>query len=396
MDTVQEKENLPTTPTMNKEFIVFGQPLIEQEEIDEVVDSLRKAWIGTGPKVAQFEQAFKEYKDAPFAAAVGSCTAGLFLALKALDIGPGDEVITTAMTFVATVNAIVHTGATPVLADIDPVTWNIDPNEIERRITPRTKAIMPVHFAGRACDMDAIMYLANKHNLYVIEDCAHAIETEYKGKKAGTFGDFGVFSFYATKNITTGEGGMVISSDEKKIDRIKRLALHGLSRDAWKRFSDEGYQHYFAEEAGYKYNMMDLQAAIGIHQLRKIEMLYDRRRTIWDTYQRELSEMPLASPAPETPGNRHALHLYSIVLNDEFSLKRDQLLTWLTKDGIGVGVHYLPITAHAFYQDLFDPKDYPNAVSFGMSTVSLPNMPQLTPSLQKRVIESLRRFFGTA
>ncbi len=375
---------------MNKDFIVFGQPLIEQEEIDEVVDSMRNSWIGTGLKVARFETDFLAYKGASHAAAVGSCTAGLFLALKALDIGPGDEVITTAMTFVATVNSIVHTGATPVLADIDPITWNIDPNEIERKITPKTKAIIPVHFAGRPCDMDAIMYLAEKHNLNVIEDCAHAIETEYKGKKAGNFGDFGVFSFYATKNITTGEGGMVISLDQKKIDRIKRLALHGLSRDAWKRFSDEGYQHYYVEEAGYKYNMTDLQAAIGIHQLKKIERFYERRKEIWQNYMIELQPLAVDLPAPIGTDICHALHLFTLILREDSGISRDELLVKLTKNGIGVGVHYLAIMQHPFYNKAFDHSEFENALKFGSNTISLPISPKLTTIQTNYIIDTCK------
>lgn len=372
---------------MNHDFIIFGQPLIEQEEINEVVDSLRKCWIGTGPKVARFENAFQEYKGVKYAAAVGSCTAGLFLALKALDIGEGDEVITTAMTFVATVNSIVHTGARPVLCDIDPVTWNIDPNEIEKKITKRTKAIIPVHFAGRPCDMDAIMYLARKHSLNVIEDCAHAIETEYKGKKAGTFGDFGVFSFYATKNITTGEGGMVISEDQEKIDRIKRLALHGLSRDAWSRFSDSGYQHYYAEEPGYKFNMMDLQAAIGIHQLKKIEQFYQRRKLLWEYYSNHLKCLPISLPSEidENPGNRHALHLFTIVLGEASPLNRDDFLLRMTERGVGLGVHYISIPQHTYYKRMFDSKSFPIAGSFGDRTVSLPFSPKISSESLTRI-----------
>ncbi len=252
-------------------FLVFGSPMIEEAEIDEVVASLRSGWLGTGPKVARFEEDFRNYKSSPHAIAVNSCTAALHLSMLAAGLQPGDEVITTAMTFVATVNAIIHAGLTPVLADIDPITMNIDPRSIEQKITSRTKAILPVHFAGRACDMDAICDIANRNNLKIIEDCAHAIETEYKGRKTGSFGDFGCFSFYVTKNIITGEGGMVITKSEEDAAKIKVMALHGLSKDAWKRFSDEGYKHYYATAAGFKYNMMDIQAAIGIHQLKRIE-----------------------------------------------------------------------------------------------------------------------------
>ncbi|HEU4365947.1 MAG TPA: DegT/DnrJ/EryC1/StrS family aminotransferase, partial [Candidatus Krumholzibacteria bacterium] len=243
------------TPVRPKErFLVFGAPQIEQAEIDEVVDSIRSGWLGTGPKVARFEDDFKRYKQAPYAAAVYSCTAALHLAMLASGVGAGDEVITTPLTFCASVNAIIHTGATPVLADVDPRTMNIDPACIEEKITPRTKAILPVHFAGRPCDMDAIMKLAEKRGLMVIEDCAHAIETRYRGKEAGLFGEFGCFSFYVTKNVITGEGGMVLARDEALAARIKVLALHGMSKDAWRRFGDSGWVHYQVIEAGFKYN----------------------------------------------------------------------------------------------------------------------------------------------
>ena len=232
MNPIRTKEN----------FLVFGSPLIEEAEIEEVIACLKSAWIGTGPRVAQFEADFAAYKGVEHAVALNSCTAALHLSLLAADLEPDAEVITTSLTFCATVNAMIHAGATPVLADVDPATMNIDPNEIERRITPRTRAIVPVHFAGRPCDMDAIMDIARRHNFKVIEDCAHAIETEYKGRKAGTFGDFGCFSFYVTKNIVTGEGGMVLADGTEDIARIKVLGLHGMSKDAWKRFGDEGYQ----------------------------------------------------------------------------------------------------------------------------------------------------------
>ena len=232
---------------MRKGFLVFGSPAIEEAEIEEVVDSLRSGWLGTGPKVARFESDFASYKGMEefHIAAVNSGTAALHLSMIAAGIGPGDEVITTALTFCATVNAIIHAGAIPVLADINPQTMNIDPTDIELKITSRTRAILPVHFAGRCCDMDSIMGIAKRHELKVIEDCAHAIESEYKGKKTGTFGDFGCFSFYVTKNVITGEGGMILAKNEKDIARVKVLARHGMSKDAWRRFSDEGYKHYY-------------------------------------------------------------------------------------------------------------------------------------------------------
>lgn len=327
----------------------------------------------------------------PSAVALYSCTAGLHLSCLALGLGKGDEVITTPMTFAATVNAIIHSGATPVLADIDPVSWNIDPLEIEKKITPHTKAIMPVHFAGRSCDMDAIMEIAKRNNLYVIEDCAHAIETEYHGKKAGTFGDFGVFSFYSTKNIATGEGGMVIGEDGEKMAHIKMLGLHGMSHDAWKRFSDEGYKHYFVEEAGFKYNMMDLQAAIGIHQLPRIEKYNKKREVIWNKYIKAFKDLPIGLPAPVEQNTRHAYHLFTITINEEkCGMDRDSFLTKMAKNNIGVGVHYLSIPEHPYYKREFgwEPNDYPNAMKYGRETVSIPLSAKLTDEDVEDLIEA--------
>src|SRR5258708_5802516 len=302
------------------DFIVFGAPKIERDEIDEVVRCLESGWIGTGPRVARFEKEFALYKGQPFAAAVSSCTAAMHLSVLAAGSGAGDEVITTPMTFCATVNAIVHAGATPVLADIDPLTMNIDPAQVEGRITSKCKAILPVHFAGRAADMDALRGIAARHELKLIEDCAHAIETEYHGRRAGTFGDFGCFSFYATKNITTGEGGMVLATSEEDLARIKMLALHGMSKDAWKRFSDEGYKHYFVVETGFKYNMMDLQAAIGIHQLQRVESNWLRREEIWQQYNEAFGGLPVTLPAETEPETRHAYHLYTMLIDETISV----------------------------------------------------------------------------
>ena len=296
--------------------MVFGAPLIEDAEIDEVVATLKSGWLGTGPKVAQFERDFSAYTGAPHAVAVNSCTAALHLSMIAAGLGPGDEVITSPLTFCASVNAIIHAGATPVLADVDPVTMNIDPAQVAARITDRTRAILPVHFAGRPCDMDALMALANRHDLKIIEDCAHAIETEYHGRKAGTFGEFGCFSFYVTKNVATGEGGMVLARDEADAARIKTLALHGMSKDAWKRFGDEGYKHYFVTECGFKYNMMDIQAALGIHQLARVERNWRRRELIWNRYRQAFADLPVQLPAPPEADSpfRHD-HLFFLMLS---------------------------------------------------------------------------------
>jgi dTDP-4-amino-4,6-dideoxygalactose transaminase len=380
---------------MREKFLVFGKPPIEQPEIDEVTDSLLQGWLGTGPKVARFEADFAAYKGVTQSrvAAVNSCTAALHVSMIAAGIGPGDEVITTALTFCATVNAIIHSGATPVLADVDPRTMNIDPQDVEKKITPRTRAILPVHFAGRPCDMDAILAIAGKHHLKVIEDCAHAIETEYHGHKTGTMGDFGCFSFYVTKNIVTGEGGMVLARSEADIGRVKMLALHGMSKDAWRRFSDEGFKHYQVMECGFKYNMMDLQAAIGIHQLKRVHEYWIRRQKIWNCYQEAFSALPAGLPAEPDPETRHAYHLYTLLIDEKKTgISRDQFLDAMTKRQIGVGVHYLSIAEHPYYQQAYAwrPEDCPHAMRIGRQTVSLPLSANLTESDVEDVIEAVR------
>jgi len=379
----------------SNEFIIFGAPKIERDEIDEVVQCLESGWIGTGPRVAQFEREFAEYKRTRYAAAVNSCTAAMHLSLLAVGVGPGDEVITSPMTFCSTVNAIVHTGATPVLADVDPDTMNIDPDQVAARTSPRTKALLPVHFAGRSCNMDQLSAIAQHYGLKMIEDCAHAIETEYHGQSAGTFGDFGCFSFYATKNVTTGEGGMVITRNEEDLARIKRLALHGMSKDAWTRFSDEGYAHSSVVDTGFKYNMMDLQAALGIHQLRRVEVNHRRREQIWKRYNEAFADLPLVLPAE--PDTRHAYHLYTILVDEERTgINRDAFLRAMTTRSIGVGVHYLSIPEHPVYQEKFgwQPEDYPHAMRIGRQTVSLPLSAKLTDAEVSRVIDAVRETLG--
>ncbi len=380
---------------MRKEFLVFGSPAIEEAEIEEVVDSLRSGWLGTGPKVARFENDFASYKevDESHLAAVNSGTAALHLSMIAAGIGPEDEVITTALTFCATVNAIIHTGAIPVLVDINPQTMNIDPAEIRSKITSRTRAILPVHFAGRCCNMDSIMEIANRYKLKVIEDCAHAIESEYKGRKAGTFGDFGCFSFYVTKNVVTGEGGMVLARDGKDIARVKVLALHGMSKDAWRRFSDEGYKHYYVTECGFKYNMMDLQAAIGIHQLKRVEKNWIRRQEIWNYYQQAFADLPVTCPAEQESNTKHGYHLYTLLIDkDRTGMNRDAFLDKMTKQNIGVGVHYLSIPEHPYYQKTFGwkPEDYPNAMRVGRQTVSLPLSAKMSEEEVADVVNSVK------
>lgn len=380
-----------------KNFLVFGSPRIGDEEIKEVVATMKSGWLGTGKKVALFEEEFRRYKTAKYSAALNSCTAALHLSMLASGLRSGDEVITTPLTFCATINAIIHAGGKPVLADIDPRTMNINPNEIERKVTKKTKIILPVHFAGRPCQMDKIMTIAKKHGLAVVEDCAHAIETQFKGKHVGTFGDYRCFSFYVTKNIVTGEGGMVLAKKKKDIARIKILGLHGMSADAWKRFGDQGYKHYYVVEAGFKYNMMDLQAAIGIHQLNKVEQYWQRRQMIWWRYNNSFADLPVTIPAETKKNCRHAYHLYTLLIDPARSgITRDKFLQAMTKRLIGVGVHYLSIPEHPYYQKTYGwkPDDYPNAMKIGRQTVSLPISAKLSDADVESVIESVKSILG--
>ena len=376
-------------------FLVFGAPAIEDAEIQEVLATMASGWLSTGPKVARFEQDFCAYKGGSgFPVAVNSCTAALHVSMIAAGLKPGDEVITTALTFCATVNAIIHAGLQPVLADVEPVTLNLDPADVARRITSRTRALLPVHFAGRPCDMDILGALARKHELKVIEDCAHAIETTYHGQPAGTFGDFGCFSFYVTKNIITGEGGMILARNEEDAARCKVLALHGMSRDAWKRFSDAGYKHYQVVECGFKYNMMDLQAAIGIHQLQRVEKNWLRRQEIWNAYNEAFKELPITLPLPPAPDTRHAYHLYTVLVDEaRTGISRDAFLEAMTKQRIGVGVHYLSVPEHPYYQERFawSPEHYPFAKRIGRQTVSLPLSAKLGDADVEDVIRAVRR-----
>lgn len=380
-------------------FLVFGAPQIDEAEIDEVIACMRSGWLGTGPRVAQFERDFAAWRrvQPSQVAAVNSCTAALHVSMVAAGIEPGGEVITTPLTFCATVNAILHAGLTPVLADVDPHTQNIDPAAIEAAITPRTRAILPVHFAGRPCAMDRIMAIAKKHQLVVIEDCAHAVETEFRGQPAGTFGDFGCYSFYVTKNVVTGEGGMVVGRREADVARARMLALHGMSKDAWHRFGDAGYKHYQVLECGFKYNMMDLQAAIGLHQLARVEPNWQRRRELWLRYDAAFAGLPIDLPAAPEADTRHGHHLYTVMIDpDRCGISRDAFLDAMNAARIGTGVHYLSIPEHPYYQRRFGwrPEQWPHAMRLGRQTVSLPLSPAMSDADAGRVIEAVRRIVG--
>ena len=371
---------VPDKP-VRSDYLVFGKPDLQQPEIDEVMATLASGWIGTGPRAARFEDQFREYIGVPYALALNSCTAALHLALVIAGVGPGDEVIVPAMTFAATANVVRHVGATPVFADVRLETMCLNPGEIERLRTTRTRAVIPVHFAGRACEMDEIMAVARRHNLFVIEDCAHAIETQYRGRHAGTIGDVGAFSFYATKNVVTGEGGMITTAQAADAARLRALRLHGLSGDAWKRFSDDGFKHYEVVEPGFKYNMMDLQAAIGLHQLARVEINLKRRQQIWERYDEAFTGLPLLVPAAEEPGTRHARHLYTLLLDVErLRDDRDAVQASLHHQNIGTGVHYRALHLHPYYRDTFGYRRgmLPNAEWIADRTLSLPLSPGLT------------------
>jgi len=379
---------------MRKDFLVFGNPQIEEDEIKEVVDCLRSGWISTGPRVAQFEEQFKEYIGSKHALALNSCTAGLHLSMIVAGLKPGDEVITTPMTFAATANAILHTGASPVFVDIELSSMTIDPGLIEKKLSPKTKAILPVHLCGRPCNMDRIMGIAKNHNLLVIEDAAHAIEAQYQGKKIGTIGDMAVFSFYVTKNLVTGEGGMVTTDNEEYAEKIQTYGLHGMSKGAWRRYSDEGFKHYQIIFPGFKYNMMDLQAALGIHQLKRLEAGLARREELWKRYDEAFKDLPLVTPAPPEDNTRHARHLYTILVKlEDVKADRDTIQQALHEENIGTGIHYISLHLHEYYRERygFKPDDFPKALYVSERTISLPLSTKLTDDDVQDVIEAVRK-----
>lgn len=383
---------------MSDEFLPFSRPTISREAIDEVVACLESGWITTGPRVKKFEEALKEYLGAPYVLALSSATAGLHLALLALELKPGDEVITTPMTFAATLNTIVLAGGTPVLVDVERETYNMDVTRLAKVITPRTRAIVPVHFAGLPVDLDPLYALADKHNIRVIEDAAHAIGTEYKGKRIGAFGDIQVFSFHPNKNMTTGEGGAITARDAKLAERMALLRFHGMDREAWNRFGKSGNQHYEIVEPGLKYNMMDLQAALGLHQLPALDGFIARRTVLAQRYQKLLAGFPQWT-LPQTPAypHRHAWHLYTPLINPaEARMDRDAFMQAMKERNIGTGLHYRAVHLYPYYREQFGFRrgDFPNAESIGDRIVSLPLFPAMTEADQDRVVAAMRDIFG--
>ncbi|MGI8430080.1 MAG: DegT/DnrJ/EryC1/StrS family aminotransferase [Solirubrobacteraceae bacterium] len=376
---------------MRDSFLIFGSPTIGEEEIAEVVDSLRSGWIGTGPKVQRFETILAEYLTVPYCRCVSSCTAALILSMQILGVGPGDEVLVPAMTFVASANAVEHAGARPVLVDSVSETGLIDLEAAEAAITPRTRAIMPVHFAGRPVDMGQLNSLRDRHQLLVIEDAAHALGAEWHGQRIGAFGNLAAFSFYVTKNISTIEGGALVTEDVEVAAEVERLALHGLSLGAWQRFSDTGFRHYEVVRPGFKYNMTDVQASLGLHQLPRLEQWIDRRAQLWERYDELLAGLPLQTPPEPEPETRHARHLYQVLVEPGAPVTRDELVDGLTKHGIGTGVHYRGVHLHPFYRDTYGLRasDFPVASSISERTLSLPLGPSVTHTDQDDVVAAL-------
>ncbi|MFC3532465.1 DegT/DnrJ/EryC1/StrS family aminotransferase [Vogesella facilis] len=383
-----------------QKFLPFALPDIGEDEINEVVDALRSGWVTTGPKTKQFEADFAAFiGDGVEAIAVNSATAGLHLALEAVGVGEGDEVIVPSYTFTATAEVVRYLGAHPVIVDVDPATFNIRPQAIRAAITAKTKAIMPVHFAGLACDMDEIIAIAREHGLKIVEDAAHAMPTWYKGKLVGTLdSDVTVFSFYANKTMTTGEGGMVVSKNKDIIARCKVMRLHGISRDAFDRYTSKTPAWYYEVIApGYKYNMPDTAAAMGIHQLKKINAFLTKRETLAARFDAELADLPLILPArPTEAGSNHAWHLYPVRLKPEAGISRDDFIVRMAELGIGCSVHFIPLHRQPVWRDGYGLKreDFPVADAAFEAEVTLPLYTRMSEDDQSRVIAAVRQLLG--
>jgi dTDP-4-amino-4,6-dideoxygalactose transaminase len=385
-------------------FIPFHLPSIGDEEVREVEATLRSGWLTTGPRTARFEQEFASYVEAPQAVAVNSCTAGLHVALAALNIGKGDEVITTPLTFCSTVHTILQVGAKPVLADVGP-DGNIDPDEIAKAISSRTRAIIPVHLAGLPCEMRAIWDLAQRHGLYVIEDAAHAAGSSYEGRPIGAAprdgegaSDATVFSFYATKNMTTGEGGMITTPRESLAARMRMLTLHGMSRDAWNRYSEAGKWFYEVVDAGFKYNLSDLQSAVGLQQLRKLDSFIETRARYARIYNDAFAGMEELEVPANPPHTQHSWHLYILRLRPHLlNISRQEFIDELRKRGVGTSVHFIPIPLHPYFaRQALAGRNCPRAVNLYLRSVSLPLYPAMTEEQVYRVVDSVQEILAAS
>jgi dTDP-4-amino-4,6-dideoxygalactose transaminase len=378
-------------PPRRADFLHFSPPSISEEEVEAVVDTLRSDWITTGPKTRQFEEEFAAFIGAPSCLAVNSCTGALHVALAALGIGPGDEVITTPMTFICSANVVEHVGATPVLADIEPDTMCIDPARVAEKITPRTRALMPVHYAGHPCDMRPLLDLAKARGLHVIEDAAHSLPAAYDGQRIGTLGTLTAFSFYATKNLTTAEGGMLTGAPDL-VQQARLWSLHGMNRDAWKRYSAEGSWYYEVVLPGFKYNMTDIAAAIGLVQLRRLEAFQARRREIVALYNAAFSQIDALQTPTQRPNVEHGWHLYVLRLNlDRLKVDRAQFIEALKDRNIGSSVHFIPIHLHPYYRERYgwQPDDFPVAAGEYRRSISLPLHPRLSDGDVRDVIDAV-------
>ena len=378
-------------------FLPFHQPLVDADDERAVLETLRSGWLTTGPRTKSFEKDLAAYTGSAHCVAVNSCTAALHLALESAGVRAGDEVITSPITFASTANVIVHCGARPVFVDVEPDTLNIDAAAIERAVTPRTKALIPVDFAGHPCDLDAVMAIGARHGLPVIEDAAHAMGAEYKGRRVGGIADMTCFSFYATKNITSGEGGALTTNRVDWADRIAVMALHGISRDAWKRYGTDGYRHWDIVAAGYKYNMFDLQAALVRSQFDKLETFYRRRVEVKERLDAGLRDIPEIALPAERVWARHAYHLYPIIVRTEMlRADRDTIMNAIQAENVGVGVHFRAVHLHPFYADTFGFRrgTFPNAEYYSDRTVSLPLYPRMTDADADDVVAAVRKVFS--
>jgi dTDP-4-amino-4,6-dideoxygalactose transaminase len=374
--------------------VPFFRPDVGDEEIAAVVETLRSGWLTVGPRTQAFEAAFAEMIGARHAVAVASCTAALHLALDALDLENGDEVITGTLTFTATGATIVHAGARPVLVDCTPDTLNLDPDDVARKITPRTRAIVPVHFTGHPVAMDDVMAIAQRHGLKVVEDAAHALPASYRGRRIGTIGDLTAFSFYATKNLTTGEGGMLTFADDTLTERLQTRRLHGMSRNAWRRYSSEGSWRYDVGYPGFKYNMTDVAAAMGLVQLRRLPALHRRRQELAALYTELLADVSQLQLPVTRPDVEHAWHLYVVRVRPEYlRIHRDAVIELLKQEGIAAGVHFIPLHLHSYYRDAFGyrPEDFPIASAAAETIMSLPFFTLMSDDDVRYVAATVRR-----